>query len=138
MTSASRVVAGSLASALIGAGIAHAIATAGIGPVGLIAEGGAVANLEVRVSCEPVGDVGFPLEAMLFLTQENQTIAGEGGIGGIICDGTPRWLPVRVTAFEGSFHAGRARASAFVLICDPNGIVCEQAQAVREIHLRGD
>ncbi len=87
--------------------------------------------LDVRVKCAAEGEV---LEAFVDVTQDDQTISGQGTISGIVCDGHWRKHAVTVQVFEGEFHPGRARASAFVLVCTETD--CADGQAVKFLQVR--
>jgi hypothetical protein len=107
-----------------------------IAPKGTIVAGGQSVLATVRVSCDPIDEAAEPLEAFLTLSQDDQTISGDGSINGVVCNGKPRRFEVTVTAFEGTFHRGIAFASAFVLVCNESGSVCEDGQDTRNIKLR--
>ena len=81
-----------------------------------IIEGGSAALLRVRASC-PVGyEV---LEGFVYIVQDGS----ESQWAGIplTCDGKQHRFVLRVSAFDESpFHAGDARATAFLLVIDPD------------------
>jgi hypothetical protein len=87
----------------------------------------------VVASCDAGHEV---LEAHLSVSQDNQAIFGETGIG-VTCDGKSRKYRVTVTPLEGAFHTGDAFASAFVLTCaDPTCGTTEQGQDARTVTVR--
>ncbi|MDQ3935764.1 MAG: DUF6299 family protein [Actinomycetota bacterium] len=73
--------------------------------------------VQVAYRCDP----GLqPLEAHITVSQDEQRISGQAGLGSIVCDGATHVNTVRVTPFEGRFHRGEAFASAFLLLQDPS------------------
>jgi hypothetical protein len=98
-----------------------------------LADGGRELLVEVKAGCRPVGEV---LEAFVQVSQDDQTIFGEGFIDIRQCDGKTRKYPVRVQTFEGAFHPGEGFASAFVLVCDEEGSSCAQSQDFGPIRIR--
>jgi hypothetical protein len=129
------VTALALLAALFAAQSANAqtSATIAIEPEGVLVEGGRAALVFVVVDCTlaPGDEL---LEGFVSLSQ--QTGAGMSGLNPR-CDGKPRRMVVRVPAVGGSFHAGDAFASAFLLFLDPDTGTTVQAQASRTITLRG-
>ena len=66
-------------------------------------------------------DAGLqPLEAHLTLSQDDQRISGQRGLGSIVCDGSIHTNTVEIQPTEGRFHKGEAHASAFLLLFDPS------------------
>ena len=67
-------------------------------------------------------DAGLqPLEANITVSQDDQTISGQTGLGSIVCDGATHVNTVRVRPTSGDrFHHGEAYASAFLLLYDPS------------------
>ena len=60
-----------------------------------------------------------PLEAHITVSQDDQRISGQSGLGSITCDGATHVATVTVSPLEGRFHKGEAHASAFMLLYDP-------------------
>ena len=77
--------------------------------------GGSV-EVTVRVRCSPFGE---HFESHITLQQEDNLIFGQRGLPVVQCDTTWHRYTVRITPFEGSFHRGRAVASAYVSRQDP-------------------
>jgi Family of unknown function (DUF6299) len=73
-------------------------------------------EVSVAYRCDPGLE---PLEAHISLSQDDQTISGQSGLGSIICDGTTHVNRVTVRPTQGRFHKGDAYASAFLLLYDP-------------------
>ena len=66
-------------------------------------------------------DAGLqPLEANITISQDDQRISGQTGLGSIVCDGSTHVNTVTVRPTEGRFHKGEAYASAFLLLYDPS------------------
>jgi hypothetical protein len=66
-------------------------------------------------------DAGLqPLEANITVSQDNQQISGQTGLGSIVCDGSTHVNTVTVRPNAGRFHKGVANASAFLLLYDPS------------------
>ena len=114
------VLLGVLAAAYFAAAPAYGAVTATAGDGTVAADGSA--TVPVTISCTPGSVV---LEAHLSLSQDNQTIAGMAGIGGVRCNGRPRTHPVRVIPFDGAFHSGEAFASPFLLVQNRRGDATE-------------
>lgn len=96
-----------------------------------VARGNGVAAVTVYVSCGG----GTPLEALLTLSQDDQTTFGQAGVAGVICDGIERGYTVQMRALNGTFHRGAAHASAYALICSADA--CASGGASQTIALRG-
>lgn len=96
-----------------------------------VLSGGEELLVRLEVACDPIGDL---LEAFLMIHQD--AAYGEGFFSPI-CDGERRTYLVRVPALDSLFLPGMAHASAFVLLCDPEGIVCEQGQDSRPVAVHG-
>jgi hypothetical protein len=93
---------------------------------------GQIIVVRLKATCQPVG-----LEVLEAFVQASQDdVFGEGFIDNVQCDGKPRKYTVEVRAIEGAFQEGRAFASAFILICDEEGAVCEQGQDSRIVSVR--
>jgi hypothetical protein len=101
-------------------------------PKATISADGLQAVVRVRVRCPAEPPV---LEAFLYVTQ----VGNESQFAGLnlTCDGRWHRMAVSVSAFEEApLHPGRARATAFVLLCDEAGAVCLSGEDSRNIHLR--
>jgi hypothetical protein len=94
--------------------------------------GGSI-EVTVRIRCAPFGQ---PLESNITVSQDDQRIFAQRGLPTVPCD--RRWHSVTVlaTPIEGSFHRGRAFASAFVSRLDPDTSEVRQGQASRTIQVR--
>lgn len=117
--------------AVAGTAAAQQAVTVDLARHGTIVSHGHEALVRVTVTCQP--GPGEVLEAFVLLDQG--TTSGQGGIGGIVCDGTPRTSTVRVFAFDGPYKPGRARGDAFVLVCDDAGH-CSQGEDIEHVVLR--
>jgi hypothetical protein len=87
----------------------------------------------VRVKCDPFGE---HFESNVTVTQDDQQIFAQPGLPVVECDGKWHEYTVRATPFEGSFHPGRAFASAFVSRLDPETGETRQGQDFRTIRVR--
>lgn len=116
-------------------GAADASVAVEIAPVGLIVVDGAEVAAVVSVTCDPVGGVARPLEAVLTLSQNGQRILGEGEMTSILCNGLPSVQVVLVHALERNLKRGFARASAFVLVCNFGVTVCQDGHDSGDILL---
>jgi hypothetical protein len=94
--------------------------------------GGSV-DATVRVRCDPFGE---HFESHVTVTQDDQQIFAQRGLPIVECDGRWHEYTVRTTPFEGSFHSGRAFASAFVSRVDPETGDMRQGQDSRTIRVR--
>lgn len=101
-----------------------------VAPTAKLVGGGGSVLAKVTVVCDEGRQV---LEAHLRISQDDQSISGESGLGALRCDGRPHKYNVRVTPLAGAFHAGEATASAFVLLLDPTTGTTQQAQDFRTI-----
>jgi len=90
-------------------------------------------RLSVRVKCAPFGE---HFESHVTVTQDDQTIFAQPGLPVITCDNRWHTYTVLATPFDGSFHRGKARASAFVSRMDPVTGDIRQGQDIRIIHVR--
>jgi hypothetical protein len=104
-----------------------------VDPKARLVDDGAAVSVRVTVQCTAGREV---LEALLTVSQVDQTIVGTGGSAGVTCDGKAHKHRVRVNAQEGSFHKGEAFASAFVLVLDPTTGTTEQGQASGTISIK--
>jgi hypothetical protein len=94
---------------------------------------GAAVIVDLKAACDPGLEV---LEAHVSVSQEG--VASDFGRFTPVCDGRKHRFQVRVSAFEGSaFRTGKAFASAFVLVQDPDTGETAQAQDSRQIRIRG-
>ena len=100
-------------------------------PAKLQGDGSAIAR--VAVACD--GGLQM-LEAHLLLSQDDQSVWGMAGLGRLLCDGRSHIHSVQVRPFEGAFHRGAARASAYVLRHDPATGATETANASRAVRIR--
>jgi hypothetical protein len=103
-----------------------------IRPKGTISADGLNAVVRVRVRCPSQPPV---LEAFMYITQEGN----ESQFAGLnlTCDGRWHRMAVSVDAFEEApLHAGRANATAFILLCDETTGECIDGQDSRRIFLR--
>jgi hypothetical protein len=97
-----------------------------------ISDDGLHVVIKVRVRCPEEPPL---LEAFAYLNQQGN----ESQFGGLnpTCDGRWHRMPVSVDSFEEApFHPGRARATAFVLLCDEAGTVCVSGEDSRIVRLR--
>jgi hypothetical protein len=94
--------------------------------------GGSI-DVTVRVKCDPFGE---HFESNITVTQDDQQIFAQPGLPVVVCDGKWHEYAVRATPFEGSFHPGRAFASAFVSRVDPETGETRQGQDFRTIRVR--
>ena len=90
-------------------------------------------RVKVSYRCDPFGEV---LEAHISLSQDDQSIYGMTGLGGVDCDGRWHTNIVIVRPYDGSFHKGTAYASAFLLLHDPNTGETRQGQVAETIKVR--
>jgi hypothetical protein len=102
---------GVLGVGLIAAATASAAVTVSAGDGTVVADGSA--TVPVTIACTPGSRV---LEAHLTLSQNDQAVSGTAGISGVRCNGRPATYLVTVRPNEGSFQAGTAFASPFVLV----------------------
>ena len=114
--------------ALTLAAAAQAAVSVKLGPTGKLDRGAVV--VRVQVACSADKEV---LEANVSVSQDDGAVSEMGAIAGIVCDGKRRWYEATVTPFDGAFHRGRAFASAFVLLIDPDTEETEQDQDARRI-----
>lgn len=94
---------------------------------------GASIDVTVRIKCAPFGE---HLESNVTVSQDDQQIFAQPGLPIVQCDSKWHEHTVRATPFEGSFHRGRAFASAFVSRVDPETGETRQGQDVRTIRVR--
>jgi hypothetical protein len=90
-------------------------------------------DVTVRVKCDPFGE---HFESNITVTQDDQRIFAQPGLPIVQCDGEWHEYTVRATPFDGSFHRGRAFASAFVSRLDPVTGETRQGQDFRTIRVR--
>jgi hypothetical protein len=122
---------------LLSVGVGPAVSAPGklsvhIRPNAAISADGLHAVVTVRVRCPIEPPV---LEAFLYVTQEGN----ESQFAGLnlTCDGRWHRMAVSVDAFEEApLHAGRANATAFILLCDETTGECIDGQDSRRIFLR--
>ena len=78
------------------------------------------------------------LEAHLSLSQDDQVISGQAGLGAITCSGRTQRVRVVLQPTEetADFHRGAAYASAFLLLLHPDTSMTVQAQDLETITLR--
>jgi hypothetical protein len=101
---------------------------------GTLVDDGSAAEVRVLVRCDPDPPV---LEAFVTGSQEGAVGFGEGFFLGLTCDGRPHVETARVLTFdEERFQVGKARFSAFVLLCDEESGECFTGQDTRLVHLR--
>jgi len=91
------------------------------------------AVVTVLVTCDNGLEV---LEGNLTLSQDDQQIVAQAGIGSPQCDGRTQRVRVSLSPLDASFHAGSASASAFLLLLDPATGTTVQAQDVDTVFLR--
>jgi hypothetical protein len=94
--------------------------------------GGSI-EVSVRIRCEPFGE---PLESNVTVSQDDQAISAQTGLPTVDCDRRWHTVTVLATPLEGSFHTGRAFASAFVSRLDPTTGEVRQGQDSRSITVR--
>jgi hypothetical protein len=116
-----------LLSLLLAAVQAEAAVMVTISPKAKLVEQGGVL-VRVEITCDAPGDV---VEAFVTLSQDNQAIFGQGGIGGVRCDGKRHHHRAVVRSQQDSFHKGTGYASAFLLICPAEG-QCQSGGDVEE------
>lgn len=102
-----------------------------LGPKATLVDGSA--DVRVRVKCTPFGQ---HFESHVSLQQNDYLVFGERGLPVVQCDSTWHTYTVRVTPFEGSFHRGRAIASAYVSRQDPESGDLREGSHGRTITLR--
>jgi hypothetical protein len=113
------------------AAVAYAAVVVSIERNATLVGNGEAVQVRVDVSCDPGLEV---LEANISVSQRNTT--GFGGIPGVVCDGTTHTLTATVSAQDGTYRRGRASASAFVLVIDPNTQQTQSGQASATIKPR--
>lgn len=91
--------------------VAHAAVTVTVGG-GTVNQDGSV-TVPVTVTCSPASRV---LEAHLSLSQDDGAVWGMAGLGSVRCNGRPNTYVATVRPYDGSFHAGTAHASTYVLV----------------------
>jgi hypothetical protein len=94
--------------------------------------GGSV-DVTVRVKCAPFGE---HFESNISINQDDYRIYAHRGLPVVQCDSTWHRYTVRATPFEGSFHRGRAFASAYVSRLDPETGDLRNGYDVRTIRIR--
>jgi hypothetical protein len=98
----------------------------------VLEDGGA--EVRVLVRCEPEPPL---LEALVTGSQEGAVGHAEGFFSGLVCDGRPHVTTARLITFdEERFERGKARFSAFVLLCDDVSGECFTGQDTRLVQLR--
>ena len=102
---------GALVIALLVVSPAHAAVTVSVG--GGTANPDGSATVSVTVTCAPGSRV---IEAHVSLSQDEQAVWGMGGLANVRCNGRPNTYLVTVRPSSGSFHAGAAYASPYVLV----------------------
>ena len=125
------LVVGAVALALVVVPVAYAVVTATVGDGTANTDGSA--SVPVTVSCPGGSTV---IEALVTLSQDDQTISGMAGIPGVRCNGRPRTYLARVVPVEGAFHVGTALASPYVLVERRNGKTTESGGTGGSITLR--
>ncbi len=90
-------------------------------------------EVTIRVRCDPFGE---HFESNITITQDDQHIFAQRGLPVLHCDGRWHEATVLATPFEGTFHSGRAYASAYVSRLDPITGEVRQGQHARTIHVR--
>ncbi|HEX5954860.1 MAG TPA: hypothetical protein VFY37_02905 [Solirubrobacterales bacterium] len=101
---------------------------------GTLVDDGSAAEVRVLVRCDPDPPL---LEALVTGSQEGAVGFGEGFFLGLRCDGRPHVETARVQTFdEERFQLGKARFSAFVLLCDEVSSECFSGQDTRLVRLR--
>jgi hypothetical protein len=100
-----------------------------VAPIAQLLPDGSV-NVTIAIRCAPFGQ---HFESNLTLTQDGGAIFAQPGLRPVICDNTWHAQVVRATPFDGSFHRGSARASAFVSRVDPVTGEERQGSDVEEI-----
>jgi hypothetical protein len=100
---------------------------------GVLLDDGAVAEVRALVRCEPTPPV---LEALVTGSQDDNVGFGEGFFLDLTCDGRTHIQTARIQTFdEERFERGKARVSAFVLLCDETGAHCFSGQDTRLVQL---
>jgi hypothetical protein len=94
--------------------------------------GGSV-EVTTRVRCAPLDE---HFESNITISQDDQAIFAQPSLPIIECDGKWHEYTVLATPFDGSFHSGRAFASAFVSRIDPETGDVRQGSDVRTIRVR--
>ena len=94
---------------------------------------GSSVDVTVRVKCAPFGE---HFESNITVTQDDQAIFAQRGLPVVQCDSRWHRYTVRATPFDGSFHQGRAFASAYVSRVDPETGDLREGQDVRTIRVR--
>jgi hypothetical protein len=90
-------------------------------------------RLVIYVTCQPFGDTG---ENNVTVTQDDQRLSAQSGIGALECNGKRRKYRVEVKPLEGSFHPGLANVSAYVSQIDTGTSESRQGQATAVIEVR--
>ncbi len=104
------ILVGIVAALLLIASPAHASITATA--VDGTANSDGSATVPVTFSCPPGWRV---IEALVTLSQDDQSIFGMAFVGGVRCTGRPQTFLVRVVSHDGAFHPGTAFASPYLL-----------------------
>jgi hypothetical protein len=115
------------------AGSASGAASVDIRENAVAVEGGRALLVFVEVECS-LGPNEVLLEGNVSASQDDA--AGMGGLNPV-CDGRNRVYPVRVATFGGTFEAGEAFASAFLLFFDQETQQTSQAGDATVITIRG-
>jgi hypothetical protein len=129
-----------LAALAIGAAAGGAQAAPAQDPVevkllgsGTLLDDGATAQVRALVRCDPEPPL---LEALVTGSQEGNVGFGEGFFLGLVCDGRPHIQLAQIGTFDGErFQPGKARVSAFVLLCDEESGECFSGQDTRLVQL---
>jgi hypothetical protein len=124
--------AAALSLALVGSASA-ATASVDIRENAVVIEGGRAVLVFVEVECAL--DPGETLlEGNLSVSQDDAF-----GMAGLnpVCNGRKRVYPIRVTTFDGTFEAGEAFASAFLLFLNPETQETTSAGDFTVITIRG-
>ena len=90
-------------------------------------------RLVIHVTCHPFGDTG---ETNVTVTQDDQRLSAQRGIGTLECNGRRRKYRLEVEPSEGAFHPGVANVSAFVSQIDTGTSESRQGQATAIIEVR--
>jgi hypothetical protein len=90
-------------------------------------------RFEVQVTCVPFGDTG---ENNVTVTQDDQRLSAQRGIGTLDCDGKRHKYRIAAKPVEGSFHEGTAQVSAFVSQIDTSTSEARQGQATAAIEVK--
>jgi len=128
------VVAAGLCFGLTAPAAAHAAADevdVRLSPVAVVSGTGVVTG-RVRVACPEDMSV---LEALVTLSQDDQTLFGQGFISRISCTGQASWYTFRVSSYDQPFHPGRAYVSAYVVVIDEAGATTLSAGDTRTIRV---